>query len=189
MAEPIRSFKENRAGGNGRHFRHTTRPDSSSLISPEPGQEEKSDTIGLEWWRRACPIRVDFTGKSGVFRRFGQKNETLRQVPYWPWAANEAVLMLQEFSGARSLVQQNARCPQPSQKSLLNSYDFFRGCGLGCFDVMILSKNCTGGVTRPTAPEHRERSHHLFYLSMPTPEERDELIAYLKACDIGAVFH
>jgi dTDP-4-amino-4,6-dideoxygalactose transaminase len=44
-------------------------------------------------------------------------------------------------------------------------------------------------VGLPTVPDHVQQSYHLFYLLMPTPERRQEFIAYLKARDIYAVFH
>jgi len=45
------------------------------------------------------------------------------------------------------------------------------------------------GIHLPTVPEHCDQSWHMFYLLMPTPEDRDALIAHLKNHGILSVFH
>jgi len=45
------------------------------------------------------------------------------------------------------------------------------------------------GVTLPTVPDHCRQAYHMFYLVLPTPEDRAGLISHLKACEISAVFH
>ncbi|MGL4549936.1 MAG: DegT/DnrJ/EryC1/StrS family aminotransferase, partial [Gemmataceae bacterium] len=45
------------------------------------------------------------------------------------------------------------------------------------------------GVSLPHVPAHCEQPYHLFYLLMPTLEDRQALIAYLKEARIHAVFH
>lgn len=45
------------------------------------------------------------------------------------------------------------------------------------------------GVTLPTVPDHCRQAYHMFYMLMPTNDDRDALIAHLKARDISAVFH
>ena len=45
------------------------------------------------------------------------------------------------------------------------------------------------GVQLPFVPAHCEQSYHLFYLLMPSPEQRKGLINHLKDHDIQAVFH
>ncbi len=45
------------------------------------------------------------------------------------------------------------------------------------------------GVQLPTVPEYCEQPYHLFYLLLPSLEERDAFIAYLKSNDIASVFH
>ena len=45
------------------------------------------------------------------------------------------------------------------------------------------------GVTRPTVPPYCEQPYHLYYLLMPSLEERTRFIAYLKARDVTSVFH
>ena len=45
------------------------------------------------------------------------------------------------------------------------------------------------GVRLPSVPPHCQQSYHLFYLLMPSLEERQALIAHLKARSILSVFH
>jgi dTDP-4-amino-4,6-dideoxygalactose transaminase len=45
------------------------------------------------------------------------------------------------------------------------------------------------GVTLPTVPAGCTHSAHLFYLLLPSAEERAAFIAYLKALAVDAVFH
>ncbi len=45
------------------------------------------------------------------------------------------------------------------------------------------------GVRIPVVPAHVEQSYHLFYLIMPSLEERTRFIAHLKGLGIHAVFH
>jgi len=44
-------------------------------------------------------------------------------------------------------------------------------------------------VRLPIVPPHCEQSYHMFYLLMPSLEQRQALIAYLKSCGILSVFH
>jgi dTDP-4-amino-4,6-dideoxygalactose transaminase len=45
------------------------------------------------------------------------------------------------------------------------------------------------GVTVPYVPGHCSQPYHMFYLVLPTPADRDELIAHLRRSGITAVFH
>jgi dTDP-4-amino-4,6-dideoxygalactose transaminase len=45
------------------------------------------------------------------------------------------------------------------------------------------------GVQVPSVPSHCEQPHHMFYLIMPSPRDRQELIAHLKDHGILSVFH
>jgi dTDP-4-amino-4,6-dideoxygalactose transaminase len=45
------------------------------------------------------------------------------------------------------------------------------------------------GVRLPVIPVHCEQPYHMFYLIMPTPNDRDRLIAHLRDRGIHAVFH
>jgi dTDP-4-amino-4,6-dideoxygalactose transaminase len=44
-------------------------------------------------------------------------------------------------------------------------------------------------VRLPVVPAHCEQSYHMFYLLLPSPEKRDELIEHLKSRGILSVFH
>jgi dTDP-4-amino-4,6-dideoxygalactose transaminase len=45
------------------------------------------------------------------------------------------------------------------------------------------------GIRRPIVPEHCDQAYHMFYLLMPSLEERQRLITHLKARNIISVFH
>ena len=45
------------------------------------------------------------------------------------------------------------------------------------------------GVQLPFAPTHCEQPYHMFYLLLPSIEERQSLIAYLNSQQINSVFH
>jgi dTDP-4-amino-4,6-dideoxygalactose transaminase len=45
------------------------------------------------------------------------------------------------------------------------------------------------GVQQPTVPDHCEQAYHLYYLLLPTLEDRQAFIAHLKAQGILSVFH
>jgi dTDP-4-amino-4,6-dideoxygalactose transaminase len=45
------------------------------------------------------------------------------------------------------------------------------------------------GVRLPSVPEHCRQPYHMFYLVMPSLQDRQDLIAHLKAQDIASVFH
>ena len=45
------------------------------------------------------------------------------------------------------------------------------------------------GVRLPVVPDHCEQPYHMFYLLMPSLEQRQALIAHLKARGILSVFH
>ena len=48
---------------------------------------------------------------------------------------------------------------------------------------------CRYDVRLPVIPEHCEQPYHMFYMIMPSYEDRRALIAHLKSCGIHAVFH
>jgi dTDP-4-amino-4,6-dideoxygalactose transaminase len=45
------------------------------------------------------------------------------------------------------------------------------------------------GIRRPVVPSHCEQAFHMYYLLMPTPEDRTAFIAHLKSRGVLAVFH
>ena len=53
-----------------------------------------------------------------------------------------------------------------------------------------LTEWCAGrGITTPVVPAHCVQPFHMFYLLLPSLEQRQSLIAHLKSRDILAVFH
>jgi dTDP-4-amino-4,6-dideoxygalactose transaminase len=45
------------------------------------------------------------------------------------------------------------------------------------------------GIRGPVVPEHCEQPFHMFYLLFPSLDERQSMIAHLRAHEITAVFH
>jgi dTDP-4-amino-4,6-dideoxygalactose transaminase len=45
------------------------------------------------------------------------------------------------------------------------------------------------GVRLPVAPEHCEQAYHMFYILLPSLDDRQRLIAHLRSRGIQAVFH
>ncbi len=58
-----------------------------------------------------------------------------------------------------------------------------------CYDAGLESWASNNGVRTPFVPEHCEQSHHMFYLIMPSLDERQRLIAHLKSLGITSPFH
>jgi dTDP-4-amino-4,6-dideoxygalactose transaminase len=44
-------------------------------------------------------------------------------------------------------------------------------------------------VRLPVVPPHCDQSYHMFYLILPSPDDRQRFIAHLRRVDIHAVFH
>jgi dTDP-4-amino-4,6-dideoxygalactose transaminase len=47
----------------------------------------------------------------------------------------------------------------------------------------------THGVVQPTVPAHCDQPYHLYYLLLPTPTHRDDMIAFLRERSVSSVFH
>jgi dTDP-4-amino-4,6-dideoxygalactose transaminase len=45
------------------------------------------------------------------------------------------------------------------------------------------------GIQLPSVPQHCEQPFHMYYLVVPTLEQRQRLINYLNSADINSVFH
>jgi dTDP-4-amino-4,6-dideoxygalactose transaminase len=45
------------------------------------------------------------------------------------------------------------------------------------------------GVELPVVPSHCDQAYHMFYLLLPSPQDRQALIAHLRSSEILAVFH
>lgn len=57
------------------------------------------------------------------------------------------------------------------------------------YDECLSGWAAARGVGLPYVPAHCEQAYHMYYLLMPTLEERQRLIAQLRARDILSVFH
>jgi dTDP-4-amino-4,6-dideoxygalactose transaminase len=58
-----------------------------------------------------------------------------------------------------------------------------------CYDTELKDWTASHGVRQPIIPPHCEQAYHMYYLLMPTPEDRTRFIAHLAAHNIKAVFH
>jgi dTDP-4-amino-4,6-dideoxygalactose transaminase len=47
----------------------------------------------------------------------------------------------------------------------------------------------TEGVQRPFVPEHADQTFHMYYLVLPSAEDRTRLLAFLNSRGVNAVFH
>lgn len=57
------------------------------------------------------------------------------------------------------------------------------------YDAALRSWSITCGVSVPTVPSYCEQASHMYYLLLPSLEQRQSLIAWLKRHGILAVFH
>jgi dTDP-4-amino-4,6-dideoxygalactose transaminase len=57
------------------------------------------------------------------------------------------------------------------------------------YDECLSGWAAARGVGLPFVPQHCEQAYHMYYLLMPTLEERQGLIEHLRARDILSVFH
>src|SRR5207248_414675 len=57
------------------------------------------------------------------------------------------------------------------------------------YDQALRGWAASHGIACPTVPTHCEQAYHMYYLIMPSLEERQKLIAFLKARGILSVFH
>jgi dTDP-4-amino-4,6-dideoxygalactose transaminase len=58
-----------------------------------------------------------------------------------------------------------------------------------CYQAELADWAATCGVALPYVPDHCGQPYHMFYLLMPSLEERQALIAHLKERGILSVFH
>jgi dTDP-4-amino-4,6-dideoxygalactose transaminase len=57
------------------------------------------------------------------------------------------------------------------------------------YETGLRSWSLTHGIGLPRVPEDCEQAYHMFYLTMPSENARQRLIAHLKARQIHSVFH
>jgi dTDP-4-amino-4,6-dideoxygalactose transaminase len=64
-----------------------------------------------------------------------------------------------------------------------------RRCVWERYDAALRDWAALNQVRLPIIPEHCEQAYHMYYLLLPSLEQRQALIAFLKARDILSVFH
>ena len=57
------------------------------------------------------------------------------------------------------------------------------------YDAELAEWAARHGIVRPFVPAHCEQPYHMYYILLPSLADRQELIAWLRARDILAVFH
>ncbi|GJL65089.1 MAG: dTDP-4-amino-4,6-dideoxygalactose transaminase [Nitrospirales bacterium] len=57
------------------------------------------------------------------------------------------------------------------------------------YRMLLKPLEAEGFLSLPHIPEDCESNYHMFYILLPNMEARDALMAYLKECHIGSVFH
>jgi dTDP-4-amino-4,6-dideoxygalactose transaminase len=57
------------------------------------------------------------------------------------------------------------------------------------YDAELTEWAARHGIARPFVPAHCEQPYHMYYILLPSLADRQELIAWLRARDILAVFH
>ena len=57
------------------------------------------------------------------------------------------------------------------------------------YNANLSDWGAANGIRLPIVPEHCEQAFHMFYVLMPSLEERQRLIAHLRARNIVSVFH
>ena len=119
---------------------------------------------------RAEVIREKGTNRSRFFR--GQEDK-------YTWVDLGSSFLPSDILAAFLYAQLEAR--REIQEKRGRTWDFYFGALEGC------AKNY--GVQLPFIPANAEQSHHMFYILVPHPEERDEVITHLRSRGIHSVFH
>lgn len=119
---------------------------------------------------RAEILREKGTNRSQFFRG---------QVDKYTWVDLGSSYILSEILGALLLGQLERRVAiQAARRRVWERYAAELGGWAGC-----------AGVTLPTVPAHCEQAFHMFYMLMPSLEERTAFLAHLKEREVAAVFH
>jgi len=119
---------------------------------------------------RALIIRDKGTNRSRFYRG---------QVDKYTWVDLGSSYLLSDFLAAFLCAQLEAR--ELIQTKRLRVWNYY----YGQLDDWARS----GEVQLPVIPADCEHSSHMFYMLMPSREDRDSLIAHLKENDILSVFH
>jgi dTDP-4-amino-4,6-dideoxygalactose transaminase len=119
---------------------------------------------------RALIIRDKGTNRSRFYRG---------QVDKYTWVDLGSSYLLSDFLAAFLCAQLEAR--EQIQTKRLRVWNYYYG------QLHEWAQN--GDVQLPVVPADCEHSSHMFYMLMPSREDRDSLIAHLKRNDILSVFH
>jgi dTDP-4-amino-4,6-dideoxygalactose transaminase len=119
---------------------------------------------------RAEIIREKGTNRSRFFRG---------QVDKYSWVDIGSSYLMSDIQAAFLTTQLEARDQiQGARKRIWETYH------AGLTDWAVEQ-----GVGLPVIPDYCEQSYHMFYMLLPTLEDRGALISHLKACGIQSVFH
>ena len=115
-------------------------------------------------------IREKGTNRSRFFRG---------QVDKYTWVSAGSSYLPSDILAAFLLAQFEAKDRiQATRKRIWNTYS-----------AALAPWAARAGISLPHVPEHCDQAYHMFYLLMPSLEERQALIAHLRALEINAVFH
>ncbi|MGE0481339.1 MAG: dTDP-4-amino-4,6-dideoxygalactose transaminase [Phycisphaerae bacterium] len=119
---------------------------------------------------RAEIIREKGTDRSRFFRG---------QVDKYTWVDRGSSYLPAEPLAAMLLAQLEAR--ETIQAARRRAWEYY--------DEALRDWAERRGVRRPVVPAHCEQPYHMYYLLLPTLDERSRFIAHLKSRDVSAVFH
>jgi len=119
---------------------------------------------------RAEIIREKGTDRSRFFRG---------QVDKYTWVDYGSSYLPSDILAAFLCAQLEARAQIQSQRQRIWEYYYDN----------LEDWAAENGVDLPTVPEYCEQPYHLFHLLLPSLEERQAFIAYLKSNDVASVFH
>lgn len=123
-----------------------------------------------QYIERAEIIREKGTNRSRFFRG---------QVDKYTWVDIGSSYLPSDILAGFLCAQLEAREVIQSQRRAVWDY----------YDTHLADWAAEHGVQMPTVPAHCEQSYHMFYILLPSLDERQALIEYLKANGIYSVFH
>ncbi len=119
---------------------------------------------------RAEIIREKGTNRSRFFRG---------QVDKYTWVDVGSSFLLSDILAAFLYAQLEARQEIQAKRRRIWEYYF----------AHLKDWGEENGVRLPLVPAHCEQPYHMFYLLMPSLEQRQALIEHLKGCGVNSVFH
>jgi len=141
--------------------------ETKNIISGEGGMLTINDD---KYTNRAEIIREKGTNRSAFFRG---------EIDKYGWVDIGSSFLPSDIIAAFLYAQlENLDDIQTKRKSIWNQYH-----------TELSSLEKAGYIKLPNIPDYASNNAHLYYLVTKTPGERAELIAYLKANNVYAVFH